>query len=257
MSHEDNDGAIEAWDTVLFDKFVRFRRIVTDGFAEHGARPLRERPYAAGARVLDVGCGFGDTTLAIAEQVGPSGQAAVGVDCAERFIRLAQAEARARTGDAGRPTSWRTSSVTIARPLRPRLRALRHDVLRVPRGGAAQHTPGTAPGGELTMVVWRRREDNPWVHEAERAVRSIVPVVDPEASDQVHCGPGPFSMAGADPSPTSEGGGLLEYRARPGRTARSAWAKASTKRWTSRWRWDPPGKSCGSPGPKASASRPG
>src|SRR5689334_12861446 len=90
----DNDGAIEAWNTVLFDKFVRFRRTVTDGFAEHGARPLRERPYAAGARVLDVGCGFGDTTLAIAEQVGPSGQA-VGVDCGEKFIRLAQAEAAA------------------------------------------------------------------------------------------------------------------------------------------------------------------
>ena len=23
------------------------------------------------------------------------------------------------------------------------------------------------PGGELTMIVWRRREDNPWLHDAE------------------------------------------------------------------------------------------
>ncbi|HKA64106.1 MAG TPA: hypothetical protein VKD00_00115 [Methyloceanibacter sp.] len=53
-------------------------------------------------------------------------------------------------------------------------------------------------GGELTMIVWRRREDNPWVHEAELRVRKIVPVVAHEDTDQVHCGPGPFSMAGPD-----------------------------------------------------------
>jgi hypothetical protein len=48
------------------------------------------------------------------------------------------------------------------------------------------------------MIVWRRREDNPWVHEAELRVREIVPVVSHEDTDAVHCGPGPFSMAGAD-----------------------------------------------------------
>jgi SAM-dependent methyltransferase len=54
------------------------------------------------------------------------------------------------------------------------------------------------PGGELTMIVWRRREENPWLHEAELRVREIVPVVSHEDTDQVHCGPGPFSMAGPD-----------------------------------------------------------
>ena len=54
------------------------------------------------------------------------------------------------------------------------------------------------PGGELTMIVWRRREENPWVHDAERCVREIVPVVAHEDTGEVHCGPGPFSMAGPD-----------------------------------------------------------
>lgn len=191
----DNDGAILAWNTVLFDKFVRFRRIVTDGFAEHGARPLRERPYAAGARVLDVGCGFGDTTLVIAEQVGPCGQA-IGVDCGDGFIQLAKAEAQAvghvsyfvadvQRDELSGPydhafarfgTMFFASPVAALRNVRKALRA----------------------GGELTMVVWRRREDNPWVYEAERAVRELLPLTDPEASGQVHCGPGPFSLASAD-----------------------------------------------------------
>jgi SAM-dependent methyltransferase len=54
------------------------------------------------------------------------------------------------------------------------------------------------PGGEATMIVWRRREDNAWLHDAELKVREIVPVVSHEDTDQVHCGPGPFSMAGPD-----------------------------------------------------------
>ena len=54
------------------------------------------------------------------------------------------------------------------------------------------------PGGELTMIVWRRREDNPWLYDAELCVKEIVPVVSHEDTDQVHCGPGPFSMSGPD-----------------------------------------------------------
>ena len=54
------------------------------------------------------------------------------------------------------------------------------------------------PGADFTMIVWRRREENPWLHEAELRVREIVPVVSHEDTDQVHCGPGPFSMAGPD-----------------------------------------------------------
>ena len=54
------------------------------------------------------------------------------------------------------------------------------------------------PGGVFTQIVWRKREDNPWVHDAELCVRGIVPVISHEETDQVHCGPGPFSMAGPD-----------------------------------------------------------
>jgi len=54
------------------------------------------------------------------------------------------------------------------------------------------------PGGGLIMIVWRRREDNPWLHDAELRVRDIVPVESHDDTDQVHCGPGPFSMAGPD-----------------------------------------------------------
>src|SRR4051812_26165957 len=52
------------------------------------------------------------------------------------------------------------------------------------------------PGARLVMVVWRRREDNPWLYRAQTVTEGIVSR--PEEYDQPTCGPGPFSMAGAD-----------------------------------------------------------
>src|SRR5690606_42045379 len=66
-------------------------------------RPFEERLVAAVAkrkaqrnaqRVLDVGCGTGSTTLAIARQLGKSGTA-VGVDISEPMIALARQRAEA------------------------------------------------------------------------------------------------------------------------------------------------------------------
>ena len=87
-----NAEAIQAWDGPLYDRFLRFRHIVTSGLGAHGEAALALYPPLAGQRVLDLGCGFGDTTQRIAGLVGPSGSA-VGVDAAANFIERARAEA--------------------------------------------------------------------------------------------------------------------------------------------------------------------
>src|SRR5690348_14694446 len=87
-----NAEAIAAWDGPLYDRFVAFRHIFTTGLGAHGEAALRLYPPQPGDRVLDVGCGFGDTTQRIASLVGPDGEA-FGVDAAERFIATATAEA--------------------------------------------------------------------------------------------------------------------------------------------------------------------
>src|SRR3954452_10914155 len=91
-----NAEAIQAWDGPLFDRFVRFRHLLTDGLGAHGEKALLLDPPRPGQRVIDLGCGFGDTTQRIAGLVGPEGEA-VGVDAAPRFIELATREA----GEAG------------------------------------------------------------------------------------------------------------------------------------------------------------
>src|SRR4051794_1116872 len=87
-----NDEAIQAWDGPLFESFTRFRDVITTGLGNHGEAALALYPPQPGQRVLDIGCGFGDTTQRIAGMVGPEGQA-VGMDAAPSFIEAAHSEA--------------------------------------------------------------------------------------------------------------------------------------------------------------------
>jgi len=192
---EDNEEAVRAWDGPLFDRFVRFREIVTTGLGAHGEAALDLFPPAKGERVLDVGCGFGDTAQRIAGLVGADGEV-VGVDAARQFIEVARREADAagvrnvrfdvadvQVADVGGPYDLafsRFGTMFFANPV-VALRNVRRAL---------------APGGRLVMVVWRRRIDNDWLYRAQTIVEGLV--TRPEEYDEPTCGPGPFSMADAD-----------------------------------------------------------
>ena len=67
----DNSVIVEAWNTVLYDKFCRFRHLLVEGLSQHSDAALQRCGYHDGERVLDVGCGFGDSTVRIAGSVAP------------------------------------------------------------------------------------------------------------------------------------------------------------------------------------------
>ncbi len=193
----ENAVVVEAWNTVLFDKFTRFKHILVAGLSGHSDELLSRRLHPTGSRVLDVGCGFGDSTQSIALAIGPTGQA-VGVDCAENFILEADREAKA-AGVAN--ASFFTADVQAGDLHGPYDHAFaRFGTMFFVTPGAAMRNIRKAlkPGGVFHQIVWRKREDNPWLHDAELRVREIVPVVSHEETTAVHCGPGPFSMSGPD-----------------------------------------------------------
>ena len=190
-----NAEAIEAWDGPLFDRFVAYRHIVVAGLKNFGDEALRIHPPPTGARVLDIGCGFGDTTQQLAELIGPEGSA-VGVDAAPRFIDAARAEA----ADAGVPNvRFDVMDVEHAQF------ADRFDYAFSRMGTMFFANPVAAlrnvraalvPGGRLVMVVWRAKEENEWLFRAQRITERFV--TKPDDYDEPTCGPGPFSMANAD-----------------------------------------------------------
>jgi SAM-dependent methyltransferase len=190
-----NQETAEAWNGVLFDRFVKYRKVVSEGLGAHGAEALDGSPARPGERVLDIGCGYGDTSQRLAGEVGPEGSV-LGVDVSERFVEMAREEASAagienlryEVGDlqvaeleGGFDFAFsRMGTMFFANPV-PAMRNVREALV---------------PGGRLCMVVWRRKLDNDWMHRAERIVEQFVE--EDEDSEEPTCGPGPFSMQDAD-----------------------------------------------------------
>ncbi len=192
-----NRVIVEAWNTVLFEKFVRFRHLLVEGLSQHSDAALERCGFEEGERVLDVGCGFGDTTLRLARRVGRKGEA-VGVDCAENFIRLAEADAREQGVSNARFFVGDVEGEDLRGPYDRAFGRFGTMFFEMPGAAMRNVRKALKPGGTFMQIVWRRREENPWLHEAELRVKQIVPMVSHEETDQVHCGPGPFSMAGPD-----------------------------------------------------------
>jgi SAM-dependent methyltransferase len=197
MSHvlAENAESQRAWDGVLFDRFVQFKHVFLPGLIAHGAAAIKRFPPPAGGHVVDIGCGLGDSTLALAQLVGPEGSA-LGVDIAPRFVEVARTEAAHYEIENARFEAVdvqahhfeetfdyafsRFGTMFFASPVA----ALRnvHDALR--------------PGALFVSVVWRRREDNEWLYVAEQVVKPLVP--ENEETSEARCGPGPFFLADAD-----------------------------------------------------------
>jgi ubiquinone/menaquinone biosynthesis C-methylase UbiE len=194
-ANDANAGAIEAWDGVLFDKFSRFREVLTTGLGAHGTAALARHRPPEGAHVLDIGCGFGDATIEIARLVGPRGRA-TGVDAARNFVEEARRGARELKSENIDYFAADVQVDDLRGPYAYAFSRFGTMFFAAPVAALRNTRKSLAPGASLVMVVWRRREDNPWTHAAELAVSEIIPPVD--HGDEPTCGPGPFSMAGAD-----------------------------------------------------------
>ncbi len=182
---------VQFWNDVLAPKFIRFKHILVDGLTQHSEAVFPSLPVRMGDRVLDVGCGFGDTAIRLAERVGPTGSV-VGIDCCDAFLDYARRDVEARKltnvsflrGDAeiALPTNQydfafaRFGTMFFANPV----------------AGLRNMRKALRPGGRMVHIVWRGRADNPWLSMAKDVVLSFLP---PPGEDAQTCGPGPFSMS--------------------------------------------------------------
>jgi ubiquinone/menaquinone biosynthesis C-methylase UbiE len=190
-----NKEAAEAWSGSLFDRFVQFRGLVTAGLGAHGEVAMKAHPPRPGDRVLDVGCGFGDTTQRLATLVGPEGEA-LGIDVSEPFIAAARVEAENAGAENVRFTTGDVQVTEFGETFDYAFSRMGIMFFANPVQAFRNVRAAMTPGGRFCAVVWRRKLDNEWVRRAELVVEEYLE--HPEESDEPTCGPGPFSMANAD-----------------------------------------------------------
>ena len=153
-----------------------------------GAALLARAAYQPGERVLDLGCGGGATTLAIAEAVGPEG-VALGLDVAPMLIERAQQ----RAADAGSPARFVCADAATAaldEPPYGRLFSRFGSMFfEAPAPAFANIRGMLAPGARIDLAVWAHPRDNLWMMEMIGVVRSHI-----EVPPAIPRAPGPFAF---------------------------------------------------------------
>jgi SAM-dependent methyltransferase len=169
-----NDEQAALWNGVAGHAWAETQQVLDQMF-----KPFEDLLVAAAVarsarHVLDVGCGTGATTLAIARQLGPE-RACLGIDISEPMLALA----RARAAREGAPARFLRAD------------AQRHDFgagqfdLIVSRFGVmffddpirafANLRRAASAGAELRCFAWRSPADNPFMTTAEQAAAPFLP----------------------------------------------------------------------------------
>ena len=182
---------VDFWNTVLLEKFERFRDILMRGLSFHSEEPLKTLEVAPGSRIVDVGCGWGDTAIQLARRTGPSGYV-LGLDCCEGFLEKGRRDAAAE----GLGNVELVAADVERYPFAPEfdLAFSRFGMMFFQNPVVAMKNVRRAlkPGARLVFIVWRGIEDNPWLGLPKEIVLRYLP---PPGEDALTCGPGPFSMA--------------------------------------------------------------
>jgi ubiquinone/menaquinone biosynthesis C-methylase UbiE len=188
----ENASFIACWNDILTPKWIRFRHLLSGNGKIHSDLAMPRFDIRAGDRVLDIGCGFGETCLEIGRVVTSSGEV-LGLDCTDAFLEIANRErdkarlshVRFELGDAQLHSLQEGHYDVVfsrfgvmffesaVRALRNACRALK-------------------PGGKACLIVWRSLSDNPAWAAAKAVVLKYLP---PPGDSAQTCGPGPFSWA--------------------------------------------------------------
>lgn len=188
-----NPSQSEYWNGDTGRTWTRFQEKLDRAMADVTTLLLAAVNAAPNARILDIGCGAGDTTLALARQVGSSG-AVLGVDVSEPLIE----RARERLAAAG-PDLPVTFRLADASTLPPSALPFDHLVSRfgvmffeLPEAAFTALRQQLRPGGRLTFLCWQAPKRNQWATLPMAALAAFVPP--PEAPPDPFA-PGPFAFA--------------------------------------------------------------
>jgi SAM-dependent methyltransferase len=185
-----NREQTELWNGVAGRAWVDAQALLDEIF-----RPLEERlvdTVSAGSptTVLDIGCGTGSTTLAVARRLGPHSRC-IGIDISEPMITLA----RARADREGLPARFirADAQVHAFEPAAFDACMSRFGVMFFddPVRAFSNVRSAARDDAALRVIAWRGADENPFMTTAERAAGPLLPSMPPRQPDA----PGQFAFA--------------------------------------------------------------
>lgn len=190
-----NDTATEQatlWNGTAGKAWVESQALLDHMFKPFEEQLVQVLAPGASAHVLDIGCGTGATTVAIARKNGPSGTC-LGVDVSAPMVAAARARAERDRVNA---------TFVVADAQQYTFEPAQFDTV-VSRFGVMFFADSVAAftnvrrassdGARLSLFAWRSAAENPFMTTAERSAAPLLPNVPTRRLD----GPGQFAFADA------------------------------------------------------------
>ena len=187
----DNSEQIAEWNGALGQRWVTMQREIDRIVMPFGDAALKAAAPQPGERVIDIGCGCGDTSIEIARIVGETGSV-LGIDVSQPMLEVARssgalancAHLAFRHGDASE----------AALPANTDLLFSRFGVMffSQPSQAFSHLRRSLRTGGRCVFVCWRAPRDNAWAMAPLSAARTAMGVTPAPADPDA---PGPFAFA--------------------------------------------------------------
>jgi SAM-dependent methyltransferase len=189
-----NADEITRWNDVSGRTWSELSDLLDRQLGDAGRLAMDALAPRAGERLIDVGCGCGQTTLELARRVGPGGEV-LGLDISQPMLAVA----RGRAATAGAKHVRFVEGDAQIHALEPGAFAgifSRFGVMffEDPVAAFRNLRRALAPGGRLAFLCWRAPEDNQIMTCPMVASRHHFPPQPPPTPG----GPGPFAFADSD-----------------------------------------------------------
>ena len=188
-----NDEQAKLWNGTGGQAWVEAQPVLDQALGSFTDLLLEAWPAEVPQQALDVGCGTGATTLAVARQLGAKGHA-TGLDISGPMI----AAARERAERDGIPVTFVCADAQTHEfePASFDRFVSRFGVMFFddPVRAFANLRRAARDNAQLRFVAWRAPTENPFMTTAERAAAPLLPGIPPREPDA----PGQFAFANRD-----------------------------------------------------------
>ena len=184
----DNAEQIAEWNGVLGQRWAAMRQEIDRVVTPFGAAALKAAAPQPGDRVIDVGCGCGETSIEIARLVGPAGSV-LGIDVSQPMLAVARAH-----GQSANLSFQEADASGSPLPAGVDLLFSRFGVMffSEPSAAFSHLRKSLRAGGRCVFVCWRTPRDNAWAMTPLAAARQALDITPPQSDPNA---PGPFAFA--------------------------------------------------------------